>query len=235
VTEHAHRRERPSASRTRIVAWSGLGVAVAGAVAAGVLVVTAFVPGGAAQQYLDPDESIVEPQPGQEAPAAGTPAAPAPVQLSPGQPVHLSIPAAHLEATVGAMSIPADRDLDPPTPNSAYWVRNYAAAGPDSKGTAYIIGHTFRGTGRAVFNALFDLGSRRPVIGAGDEMSVRTPEGTWPYRITEVASYDKSALPGIAQLWENVPGRLVLVACQYNGAKSATQNLVVYSQLDRGP
>lgn len=151
-----------------------------------------------------------------------------------GQPLQLAIPALDFHATVGSMPKPYSGRIDPPTPGSAYWIRDYGLVGPDSGETAYIAGHTFRGVGDAVFNPLFDRSTRNVMVGAGDALDVQTVDNVFRYTITAVARYDKTTVEQQQELWQNVPGRLVIVACQYNGDSSSTENLVIYAQLGVG-
>jgi sortase (surface protein transpeptidase) len=153
-----------------------------------------------------------------------------PPQPVPGQPLRLAIPAVGIDVRVGSMAVPGDRRVDPPTPGSAYWLRDYSVLGADAPGTGYIAGHTYRGAGEAVFNPLFDPETREARIHAGDAIEVTTPEGVTGYTVTAVENYDKQAVPDETELWQDVPGRLVLVACWYNGADPATANMVVYAQ-----
>jgi hypothetical protein len=145
------------------------------------------------------------------------------------------IPAVGLDVAVGSMSTPAGGRIDPPTPGSAYWIRDYGLVGPASRETAYLAGHTFRGSGTAVFNSLFDRGTRDAVVGPGDVVDVQTLSGVERYTITAVTRYVKSTVEEQRELWENVPGRLVIVACQYNGVASSTENLVIYAPWGASP
>ncbi|WP_375385225.1 class F sortase [uncultured Microbacterium sp.] len=151
-------------------------------------------------------------------------------QPIPGQPLQLEIPAVGIHVAVGSMSVPDDRRVNPPTPGSAYWIRDYSVLGNAATGTGYIAGHTYRGRGSAVFNPLFDHETREARIHPGDAIEVTTPEGVTSYTVTAVQNYDKAAVPDETELWQDVPGRLVLVACWYNGADPATANMVVYAQ-----
>jgi hypothetical protein len=212
----------------------GIALTAMGAVVAGVLVVLIVIQLMPTQGDVEVLHPIYpEPEPGSDPVAASDGGsewvAPAPVA---GQPLRLVIPSVGLDVSVGSMSVPASRRIDPPTPGSAYWIRGYSVVGPNAPGTAYIAGHTYRGTGNAVFNSLFNLDTREAIIRAGDTIQVSAIDGGWNYTVTNVVNYDKATVQEQDELWSDVPGRLVLVACQYNGASSAVQNLVVYAQLD---
>ncbi|SDZ45241.1 class F sortase [Herbiconiux ginsengi] len=152
----------------------------------------------------------------------------------PGQPLNIRIPAVDLDAAIRSMSVPDDRQLDPPGPSRAYWLSDYGAAGPDSENTTYLAGHTYR-DGSAVFNPLLDVPQSAGAVHDGDAVIITTPEGDYSYTVTATALYDKTSVGEQAELWKQVPGRLVIVTCfQYNGGTSSSQNFVVYAQLD-GP
>lgn len=180
--------------------------------------------------YAEPSPGADPVQQAQEVAVDDVPAEPpAPAH---GQPLRLVIPVVGIDAVVGSMRVPDDRRVNPPTPGAAYWLRDYSALGDDAPGTGYIAGHTYRGSGGAVFNPLFDPETREARIHAGDAIEVTTPEGVTRYLVTAVQNYDKKAVVDETELWQDVPGRLVLVACWYNGADPATANLVVYAQRD---
>ncbi|MEA9986799.1 class F sortase [Subtercola sp. RTI3] len=155
-----------------------------------------------------------------------------PVAPVPGQPVSLDIPAINLHATVGAMSVSADGTVDPPGPAQAYWIRGYGTAGPAATNTVYIAGHTYRGAGGAVFNPLLDIPNSQYTVHPGDHITVGTGNGSYDYTITDTQLYVKTVLSQQTELWQKVPGRLVLITCfQYHGGTSSQQNFVVYAQL----
>jgi sortase (surface protein transpeptidase) len=174
---------------------------------------------------------VAEPAPGQPAvePGPSASATPAPVPVLADQPTRLRIPSIGLRANVGAMHVRGP--VDPPTPASAYWLSDYGTVGPAATNTAYIAGHTWRG-GNGVFNPLLHVADSSYTVHPGDTVIVDTPGGSYTYDITDVELYEKATLGDQAGLWQNVPGRLVLVTCfQYNGGTSSHQNLVVYAQL----
>ncbi|WP_202565841.1 class F sortase [Agreia sp. COWG] len=168
-------------------------------------------------------EQIVEEQNGGVAP-----------QPVAGQPLRIRIPAVGLDAEVRAMGVPESRELDPPGPYRAYWISDFGVAGAASTNTTYIAGHTYR-DGSAVFNPLLDVPQSAGAVSAGESIVVTTPGGDASYTITSTELYDKSSIEQQTELWQQVPGRLVVVTCfQYNGGTSSTQNFVVYAQLDPG-
>ena len=226
-----HRAGRPGG------ALGAIGLVVAISCLIGTIVVTFAVigsiwPGEAPPPRAVTSDSPSEPAPGTDAQVvAGQPDA---VSAPPvdGQPLSISIPSLGLTANVGAMTVPKSGQVNPPTPGSGYWIRQYGLVGPASDNTAYIAGHTFR-KGNAVFNPLFDIPNSAVTVGEGDVLVVTAPEGSYRYIVTKTALYDKVTLGEQTEMWERVPGRLALVTCfQYNGGTSSTQNFVVYAQLD---
>ena len=234
----ARRRRRRAQRRSRGSAAAGLAVAVISLLGLGLTVIVAVLLVSSQQQSAPGAETerpvYAEPEPGadpvEQAVQTEQGGEYVPPQPLPGQPLRLAIPAVGIDVRVGSMAVPGDRRVDPPTPGSAYWLRDYSVLGASATGTGYIAGHTYRGAGEAVFNPLFDPETREARIHSGDAIEVTTPEGVTAYTITSVQNYDKHAVPDETELWQDVPGRLVLVACWYNGADPATANMVVYAE-----
>ncbi|KJC63589.1 hypothetical protein TZ00_13725 [Agreia bicolorata] len=240
------RRVRPRTSRARRslrsrVVGAGLlafaGLCVASALVLGVLVATGSPTVVPLMEAVSPPvdeqaaavaedaaaEQLVEQQNGGVAP-----------DPIPGQPLRIQIQAVGLDADVRAMGVPESRELDPPGPYRAYWISDYGVAGPASTNTTYLAGHTYR-DGSAVFNPLLDVPQSAGAVSPGESIVITTPEGDVSYTIESTELYDKTSVEQQTKLWEQVPGRLVVVTCfQYNGGTSSSQNFVVYAQLDPG-
>jgi hypothetical protein len=61
----------------------------------------------------------------------------------------------------------------------------------------------------------------------GDVVEVSTPGGTVGYTVERTERYAKDELAGAADIWEAVPGRLVLITCFQRAGRASTENLVV--------
>ncbi len=65
----------------------------------------------------------------------------------------------------------------------------------------------------------------------GDVVEVSTPGGTVGYTVERTERYAKDELAGAADIWEAVPGRLVLITCfQRADGRDSTENLVVFAE-----
>jgi hypothetical protein len=231
-------------TRSGAVTWIALGLGIGSFVAAAFVVIALLgspgQPGSAAHAIgssATGRSAPPEPEPGQTVAAGPVPqGSRQPAIVTPpvaGQPLRLAMPAVGLDADVGAMSVAPGAAVDPPTPGSAYWLSNYSVAGPAATGTVFIAGHTYRGGGYAVFNPFLDIPKSKYTVQVGDRIEVTTTTGTWTYTVKETDLYLKTTIQQQKKLWQNVPGRLVLVTCfQYNGGTSSQQNFVVYAQLD---
>jgi hypothetical protein len=174
--------------------------------------------------------SIPEPAAGQTVTPRGPTKRVVPIA---GQPLRIRIPSIGLNTVVGSMSVASGGVVDPPTPRTAYWLRNYGIAGPAATNTVYIAGHTCHGRCSAVFNPLLDIPDSATTVHTGDQVIVTTPQGDYDYTVESSALYPKTAVESEGELWRRVPGRLVLVTCfQYKGGTSSQQNYVIYAQLD---
>ena len=61
-------------------------------------------------------------------------------------------------------------------------------------------------------------------------LTVDTPAGTVDYTVTGTETYAKHELPGAADVWAIVPGRLVLITCFVDDDGRATdENFVVFA------
>jgi hypothetical protein len=62
-------------------------------------------------------------------------------------------------------------------------------------------------------------------------VQVQTPQGTVAYTVQRTERYGKSELPGAIEVWEDSPGRLVLITCfQRSDGRASTENLVVFAE-----
>ena len=162
-------------------------------------------------------------------PAGSSPVAtPSPSAMrTPSSSVHLLVPSAGMDVPV--LPLTARRGvIDPPTMTAGYWVQPYGRPGPNPDNTVYIAGHSWT-RGSAAFDPLMGVGGSH-VIRAGDAVQVRTPAGTVTYKVIRTARYAKNRLADTTDVWEAVPGRLVLLTCFVDSRGHATNdNFVVFA------
>ncbi|GEM_PF-4873717 len=137
----------------------------------------------------------------------------------------LRIEAVDMDVPLGAM----DRgdDVTPPGYRAGYVLRDGSAdAGIDREleGTVVIAMHSMR-TGFAPGNYL-----------VGDDGQVLVPDGaevealgrTW--RVTASEQIPKDQLPARSDIWDEEPGRLVIITCRQTGAERTTANTVITAE-----
>jgi sortase (surface protein transpeptidase) len=218
------------ARRRRWVVWSA-GATVVVLVAA-LLLALGLRDDSAEQQAAAGDQ----PRAVATSPSASTPpassAAPSPVSTPTAKArrngMTVTVPAVGVRAKVLPLK-PQGGVLDPPTLNDAYLIENYGL--PGSQNTVYIAGHSWD-TGKAVFNPLFDIRAQRTEVEPGDEVVVTAPEATYTYVVERSERYPRPTLDRQREVWEIVPGRLVLITCfQPDDGGEAEDNLIVYATL----
>ena len=142
--------------------------------------------------------------------------------------MRLSVPALGLATTVDEVS-PVGGTIDPPTFDRAYRIAPYGT--PASDNTTYIAGHSWN-AGDAVFNPLLDVESQEATLAAGDVVEVVEDGVTFRYEVVSTARYPKGTLADVDEVWQKVPGRLVLITCfQLDTGARSRDNLVVTAQL----
>lgn len=115
--------------------------------------------------------------------------------------------------------------LNPPRISRVYWWSQSAKPGPDADGTAFVLGHTVRGSRHGVFDDLQDTK-------VGQTVTVTTTTARLQYAVTKVSQYPRDRLNKFPEVWRQVPGRIVLIGCFLNDDGSEqTKNFVVYAKL----
>lgn len=150
-------------------------------------------------------------------------------QASAGTPVRVRVDAVGLDvevvptASVGGV-------FDPPSLTKAYWIEAFGAPGSESDNTVYLLGHSWD-NGDAVFNPLFDRASQTSKVEPGDTVVVTTQAGDVTYEIERAERIPRAEVAQESnEVWDVVPGRLLLVTCfQNNGGGDAFDNFVVFA------
>lgn len=122
-----------------------------------------------------------------------------------------------------------DGQLTPPGFTSVYIVRNRGVLPADAAlGTTYAITHSLRHGGRAPGNSLFNQADGNSRLIQDDEVDVAGNR----YQVVSTETIDKRDLPGRADIWNNTPGRLVVITCLQNKENAVSdQNFVIVAQL----
>ncbi|MCZ2828600.1 class F sortase [Modestobacter sp. VKM Ac-2986] len=212
----------------RAAALSGCTVlGVAGAVVLGVGLSGAepLSAGGAAAA------AVTAPPSGAPSQATALPRTTATAWTTPSSPVHVRVDAVGLDLPVLPLAAPTGV-IDPPLLTAAYWVQPYGepvGAAEDADNTLYLAAHS-TSTGNSGFDPLLTADHQGSALVPGDVVSVSTPEGTVDYTVERTARYAADALAGATEVWEAVPGRLVLITCLTPlGSGATTEDLVVFA------
>lgn len=220
-------RIRRGRHRAALAALAALGIA--GAVLLGIGLAPSATPSRAAAAPRVAAASA-DPAAAPEAGAldAGMTTPPAP-SAPPSSTVHVRIPAVGMDLPVLPLS-PRRGVIDPPLLDAAYWLAPYARPGGPATNTVYLAAHADRGHGRG-FDALLTTDHRSGALHAGDVVDVHTPGGTVHYTVDRSVQYSRDELAGAADVWQAVPGRLVLITCLTPRAagSATTRNLVVFA------
>ncbi|CAA9275582.1 MAG: putative secreted protein [uncultured Blastococcus sp.] len=151
---------------------------------------------------------------------------------TPASDVHMSIAALGLDLPV-LPHTPQGGAINPPMLTAAYWIQPYGepvGAPEKADNTLYLAAHS-TGTGKYGFDPLVDTDGGGSTLAAGDVVEVSTPEGTVDYTVERTERYAKGELDAATEVWEAVPGRLVLITCYQRGeGRASTENLVVFAE-----
>ncbi|MFC7620810.1 class F sortase [Microlunatus sp. GCM10028923] len=139
--------------------------------------------------------------------------------------VRLKIPDVLSGDSGGAISPdPSTNELVPPKTSLVYRWADRGRPGSDSGDTVYLLGHTVR-SGGGVFDPLQH-------VEIGQSIIVETESGSLTYQVQATKMYPKNEIQRADEVYETVPGRLVLVGCYLNADGSKQDlNFVVFAQL----
>lgn len=133
------------------------------------------------------------------------------------------VDAVGLDVPLGSMTT-VDGTITPPGFASAYVIRDLGVSLADSRqGTVYVATHSLRGGGTAPGNYLIDVDAGTPRVRTGESIVV----GPRTYSITAAYTVEKPDLPSRADIWDDEPGRLVVITCLQRADGSASQENVV--------
>lgn len=223
----------PPAPRTRV--WQR--VALAGCMV--LALVGAFLLGAGWNRSPVRGDVNAVPAPGAVAgaPSAATsssasPSRQAPSSASPpASSVHVQVPSVGLDLPLFPLSVP-DGVIDPPLLTAGYWLQGYGAptgSAKDADNTVYLAAHSTN-RGSSGFDALLSADHRSAAVQAGATIQVSTAAGTASYTVERTARYDTDELATASEVWQDVPGRLVLITCLTPTSYApTTEDLVVFA------
>lgn len=137
------------------------------------------------------------------------------------------VPSVGLDVPLGTMNAVGGLVL-PPGFTSAYRISNLGSPTAPKRGTVYVAMHSLRFGGLGPGNYLFDVQTSASKVQPG----ARIEAGGVTYVVDTTKIVAKSRLPGDAQIWRNVPGRLVVVTCLEKPDNTpATDNFIITAHL----
>ncbi|KFI82291.1 class F sortase [Bifidobacterium psychraerophilum] len=140
----------------------------------------------------------------------------------------LVVPSVGLNVGIGALSEVAGQ-ITPPGFTNAYIVRN-RGAGELSKAnqqTLFVVTHSVN-WGKAPGNYLIDVSDGKPAVHIGAQIEI----GALKYKVTETETVLKEDLGSTSSVWENTPGRLVLITCLQREQGRSLKNVVIMAQME---
>ncbi|MFT8988295.1 MAG: hypothetical protein ABF966_08695 [Bifidobacterium psychraerophilum] len=142
--------------------------------------------------------------------------------------IHLTVPSVGLDVPVGSLS-EVNGQITPPGFTSAYIVRNRGAGNLQeaSKHTLFVVTHSVN-HGQAPGNYLINVADGRPTVAVGEQIHL----GTLKYQISGTTTILKSELGGTSSVWEDSPGRLVLITCLQREHGKSLKNVVITAEID---
>lgn len=137
----------------------------------------------------------------------------------------LSVPSVHLDVPLDSLDA-VDGEVTPPGFSEAYLIRNMGVDLEHRQdGTVYVVTHSVR-HGDAPGNSLIDVEKGSSQVQAGD--TIQVGDATYvAERSLTVAKGDLASAPGI---WDDEPGRLVLITCLQRESGRSLQNVVVIAR-----
>ncbi|MFT8593431.1 MAG: class F sortase [Bifidobacterium sp.] len=138
----------------------------------------------------------------------------------------LEVPAVSMKVPVGELSA-VDGVITPPTFTQAYLVRNRGVGlQKAADGTVYVVTHSLS-DGFAPGNYLFDVAAQRATVKRGDALRIAGLN----YSVDSSEMIAKTSLASRSDVWDSVPGRLVLITCLQRQHGRSLRNLVIFAQL----
>lgn len=145
------------------------------------------------------------------------------IKTTPGR---LRVPSVGLDVRVDQMS--AVRGvITPPGFQRAYWVRNRGVpVSQADQGTVFLVTHSVR-HGKAPGNYVINVKAGRSSVAKGAAIQY----GGRTYTVAKSLNIEKGQLASTSEVWENSPGRLVLITCLQRTRGTSLDNVVIIADL----
>jgi hypothetical protein len=122
-----------------------------------------------------------------------------------------------------------DNQIVPPSFTSAYVIANEGTSLADAaRGTVYVAMHSLRNGAIGPGNYLYDVNTAKPKLREGARIRV----GNRVFAADGWVSIPKNQLPSREDIWNDVPGRLVIFTClQLPDNSPSAQNFIITAKL----
>ncbi|MFJ5925024.1 class F sortase [Kitasatospora sp. NPDC092948] len=138
------------------------------------------------------------------------------------------VPSVGLDVPLGTMNEVAD-SVVPPGFTSAYRIDNLGTPTAPASGTVYVAMHSLRWGATGPGNYLFALDTGTSKVTPGAAIDV----GGTRYVVDAATTVPKDDLPDTPEIWDDVPGRLVVLTCLEKPDNSpSVDNFVITAHLD---
>lgn len=140
-----------------------------------------------------------------------------------------AVPSADLDVPLGALTMTSGT-ITPPGFTSAYLVRNLGVSLEDAaEGTVFVVMHSLRGGGVGPGNYLIDVENETAAVDPGATVTV----GDRSYTVTGDLAITKTGIQDSESVWQNVPGKLVIITClQRPEGGPSQENIVITATLN---
>ncbi|WP_087623294.1 hypothetical protein [Aeromicrobium sp. PE09-221] len=141
--------------------------------------------------------------------------------------LRLRVPSVDLDVPLGSLAS-VDGEITPPGFTSAYYVRNRGVT-PDGggDGTLVVVTHSLREPGVAPGNFLIDVKEQIATLPTDSIVMI----GDTSYAVRDSYPIARTEVADDSRVWNNAPGRLVLITCLQTGSSPAVANIVIEASL----
>ena len=138
----------------------------------------------------------------------------------------LHVPKVGLNARMRSMNV-VRGVINPPSLYSAYRVRGYGKATPDSKKMTVVAMHSIRGVNSVPGTKLINVSKGTSRVGPGDDVYVLGQR----YKIYRVDYPKKVSAPKKHDLWDDKPGKLLLITCLQRPSGRSIKNVFIQAYM----
>lgn len=138
----------------------------------------------------------------------------------------LTVPSVNLASDIKLMS-EVDGVINPPGLHSAYMLRGHGTPEDQSKGTIFVAMHSVRGADLPG-NKLFNINEGTVTVHKDDKVTLQGKSFT----VTDTHVVDKPDINTVDGIWDEQPGKLVLMTCLQRPTGLSQQNIVIEATAD---